>query len=211
MTAQPKTENVNDACVRCGGALYQHGIFPNVLKVAGTEFSIDTEADRCITCGDLIIRPWTLELIWQQIALYFARTGATSPDAFRFMRRQAGLNSAALADLLGVRPETISRLENGKTAIDRRTVAVVAAIVEDRARGSTVTKDRLTAMSGARKRAKSVVLERIGTYEEQLQKLPPGRMREMLKRTLADYKSGRVERSFRSLLEVEMKAAGRRR
>jgi transcriptional regulator with XRE-family HTH domain len=199
---------MSEICGKCGGSSFEHGIFPNKVKIAGVEFSVDAEMDRCSVCGELYIRPWTIALMWQQAALYFARTGATSSEAFRFMRKQAGLSSLELAGLLDVRAETISRLENGKAPIDRRTVAIVAAMVEDRAKGSTATMDRLRVMAVARKRAKSVVLERIGSYEEQVQKLPPGEMRETAKRALADYKSGRVEREFRQLLQVDL-GAGR--
>jgi transcriptional regulator with XRE-family HTH domain len=187
-------------CANCGRSNFEHGVFPTTAKVAGIQFQTSAEMDRCKHCGEAYLREWTVGLFHLEIALYLARNGTRSPEALRFMRRQAGLRAADLAELLDLRPETISRQENGKGPVDRRTMEIVAAIVEDRARGTTDTIDRLRTLQAARKQAKQVVLERIGSYEEQVQKLPPGPTRQRAARALADYKSGRVERAFTELL-----------
>lgn len=205
-----------NVCPQCHSHNIVHGVFPTTLKVAGITFKTYVEMDRC-KCGEQVLRPWATELLFNKIALYLAQSGNSSPEAFRFMRRQAGLNGAALAELLDLRPETVSRMETGKAPIDRRTWALVAALVEDKVHGSTETVDALHAVSLARRRAKVVMLERIGTYKEQLQELPPGPTREALARSLAKRQSRRVERSIaevgavRAAAKVATAARSRRR
>src|SRR5438552_15689051 len=172
------------ACANCGRTAFEHGVFPIQVKIARIQFQADAEMDQCRHCGETYLREWTTSLFFLEIALHLARTGNGSPEALRFMRRQVGLNAATLAELLDLRPETVSRMETGKGAIDRRTVEIVAAMVEDRARGARDTIERLETLRGARKQARSVVLERIGSYEEQYQKLPPGPEKRRVARAL---------------------------
>ena len=51
-----------------------------------------------------------------EVALALARAGAHSGDAIRTMRKAVGLSATALAELLDVSLETVSRWENGGRA-----------------------------------------------------------------------------------------------
>ena len=84
-------------------------------------------------------------------ALALARAGADLPAALKFIRKAAGLKAVELSALLGLTPQHLSRIENGKAAADKRTVALVAALLEDRVAGTTRTADQLRAIDRPRK------------------------------------------------------------
>ncbi len=64
--------------------------------------------------------------------------------------------AAELGELLELRPETISRIENGKIPADRRTVALLGALALDHLAGRTETGDRLRALAHPPKKRKRV-------------------------------------------------------
>jgi transcriptional regulator with XRE-family HTH domain len=67
------------------------------------------------------------------------------------MRKAAGLRAADLGELLGLTPQHISRIENGKLPPDKRTIGLIAAIIEDRVEGTTRTIDQLRAIDNPRR------------------------------------------------------------
>jgi transcriptional regulator with XRE-family HTH domain len=200
-----------EKCVNCGkvGTLVE-GVFPFSMTLGGTAFNVDMLMRRCRSCKERYLKPGALDVVYFEAARHFARSGDIRPETLKIIRKAAGLPAVELAELLDLRPETIWRMENGKTPPDRRTVALLAAIVEDRATGSTGTITLLRDLRDARKRAKTVVLERIATYEEQLRRMPQDSpLRESVAAALAEHKSGRTERAFRRLAEFD--AVTRRR
>jgi transcriptional regulator with XRE-family HTH domain len=67
------------------------------------------------------------------------------------------LDGAELARLLDVEPETLSRWENGKTAMPRVSWATVAAMVIEKRGGRHATLDRLRALAEPKPLAKAPV------------------------------------------------------
>ena len=67
------------------------------------------------------------------IAVELARSGPIHGEAFLWMRRSLGLSARKLAEVLGVRHETISRWENGAADVDRAAWLVLGDLVLDRA------------------------------------------------------------------------------
>jgi DNA-binding transcriptional regulator YiaG len=80
------------------------------------------------------------------VAAELAEAGVTEPEALKFMRKVTGLQGKEFAALLGVRPETVSRWEQGKRPIDRAAYAIIRQIVHERRRGITVTTDYLRSL-----------------------------------------------------------------
>jgi DNA-binding transcriptional regulator YiaG len=80
------------------------------------------------------------------VAAKLAEAGVTQPEALKFMRKVTGLQGKEFAELLLVRPETVSRWEQGKRPIDRATYAIIRQLVHERAGGVTTTADYLRSL-----------------------------------------------------------------
>jgi DNA-binding transcriptional regulator YiaG len=78
-----------------------------------------------------------------------AQAGIATPASFRYLRKAAGLRAADLAQLLDVSPETVSRWETGRSAIERRAFVLVALMVEERRRGDESLVERFCRAAGA--------------------------------------------------------------
>ena len=84
--------------------------------------------------------------------------GEVGPQAFRFLRRAAGLQGSRLAELLDVTPGTVSRWENGRKPLERRAVALVAALALEAQGDRAATRDLLERLATRRKPRKRVLL-----------------------------------------------------
>lgn len=115
------------------------------LTIASHTFSARLPALRCASCGEHFFDAQGLARFELRIAVSLARSGVASGEAMRFLRKVAGMRAADLAELLDVTPETVSRWENGKQALDRRALAVLAALVIDQSEGRAVVLDALRA------------------------------------------------------------------
>ena len=73
-------------------------------------------------------------------------SGITDAEALKFMRKVTGLNGKEFAELLEVRPETVSRWEKDKRPIDRATYAIIRQLIFDRLHGRTVMADFLRSL-----------------------------------------------------------------
>jgi putative zinc finger/helix-turn-helix YgiT family protein len=116
------------------------------LEVAGHCFVRSVPSLRCARCGEETMKGEELEAFEVEAAAEFARHGEHSAEAFKFMRRILGLKAVELGELLDVTPETISRWENEKQAVERRAAALLCAMVLDKVEGRTSTLDRLRAL-----------------------------------------------------------------
>ena len=76
--------------------------------------------------------------------------GPPSPKALRFIRGALGLTAARVAEVLGVRAESISRWENGVVPFDRAAWLAVGALALERAGLPTATMARAQALNEAR-------------------------------------------------------------
>lgn len=116
------------------------------MEVAGHRFTRSVPAMRCARCGEETMKGADLETFEVEVAAELARHGELPADAFRFMRRVLGMKAAELGELLDVTPETVSRWENEKQAIERRAAALLSSMVLDKVEGRTSTLDRLKAL-----------------------------------------------------------------
>jgi len=135
----------SSSCTKCGAKEIGATTSPAERKIAGHTFKADLPATKCGACGEVLIDGPGFEAFDLSAALELARAGISAPEALRFMRGALGLRAADLADLLDLTPETVSRVENGRAPPDKRTVGLLAAMLEDRGAGSTRTVDQLRA------------------------------------------------------------------
>lgn len=84
--------------------------------------------------------------------------GPVDNESFRFLRKKSGVKAAELAELLGVRPETVSAWETGRSAVNRAAWMVVAQIALDRLEGGAPMRERLEAIAKGRRPKKRVNL-----------------------------------------------------
>lgn len=132
-------------CAICKGRLEAAAVDESI-KVDGHVFAAQLQAQRCTQCGETFVTADAMGLFELAVAAHLAAAGASSHEAFRFMRKALGLKGTELAALLDVTPETMSRWEGGKVPVPRSPAALLAAMVEDAAHGRTTMRDHLSRM-----------------------------------------------------------------
>lgn len=143
-------------CWNCKNRTLVASTFHAERKVGDRTFSAELPALICTTCGERTIAGPDLMEFDAAVAGEIARSGTSSPEAVRFLRKSMALSAVELGALLELRPETISRMENGKMAADRRTLALLGSLALDHLAGRTDTADRLRALAHPPKARKRV-------------------------------------------------------
>ncbi|MCC6555449.1 MAG: type II toxin-antitoxin system MqsA family antitoxin [Polyangiaceae bacterium] len=146
-------------CPTCGSQRWKQGTATHVEQVDGRKFKAELAARVCGKCGEAIVTIDELDRFAVAVAVALAQAGACSGEAIRFMRKAIGLSATALADLLDVSMETVSRWEHGDRNAPLSAVAALGALVLDHANGSTATVDRLRALRKGPSLAKVVRVE----------------------------------------------------
>ncbi len=127
MTLRPK----DDRCEICGRPV-KRSLSRETVEVGRHLFTAQMPIQTCGSCG------WITNLLegrgelMLRAAAEFVRAGDFSGTAIRQMRLVLGLRAEDLAKLLDVRPETISRWETGKWAINRTAAATLGTMILDR-------------------------------------------------------------------------------
>ncbi len=124
--------------------------------VAGHVFIAELPSRACAACDTSYFEDNLVDQFDALVAAKLAEAGVTEPEALKFMRKVTGLQGKEFAELLAVRPETVSRWEQGKRPIDRATYAVIRQLVSERARGVTVTTDYLRSLHRPKRLPKTV-------------------------------------------------------
>ena len=143
-------------CPNCGAARVESRMVTRKRHVAGHVFTAQLPSRGCATCGTSYFDDNVVEQFDALVAAKLAEAGVTEPEALKFMRKVTGLQGKEFAKLLAVRPETVSRWEQGKRPIDRATYAVIRQLVSERARGITVTSDYLRSLHRPKRLPKTV-------------------------------------------------------
>jgi YgiT-type zinc finger domain-containing protein len=130
-------------CVSCdfAGPLEASGESATVT-VSGHTFHGTIPAEKCPQCGEVYTDANGHEAFARRVARTLIEAGEVNGQTFRFLRHTLDLTGAALAGLLGVAPDTVSRWERGERDVDRLAWAAVAGLVRwprsGRARGQFV-------------------------------------------------------------------------
>lgn len=146
-------------CVNCGNNRSKATSAVVSRHIAGHEFQSTLPALECTSCGMNYYTSNELARFELDTAITIANAGLQAPEAVRFMRKVTGLQAKQFADLLGVRPETVSRWESGKTPVDRATYAVLQQVLLDRLPGSSPMEKRLRFLMRPRRLQKRVIAE----------------------------------------------------
>ncbi len=101
------------------------------VEVAGRHYSSPVAALRCPGCRAILFEAGALSAFERAVAAHLACHGPVDGESFQFLRKAARLTATDLAVHLGVTPETISRWENGRRAVDRAAWLVVGSLVLD--------------------------------------------------------------------------------
>jgi transcriptional regulator with XRE-family HTH domain len=136
-----------------GGTVMHHE------KIAGRVFAAELPAQICSECNEALVGQDALEAFGHLAAKTLADSGEVTGETFRAMRIALGMNGRAVADELGVPPETISRWERGDRPVDRFAWLVLAAIVRDAVDGTDQTRAQLRALRDPPKVAKTIRLD----------------------------------------------------
>jgi len=143
-------------CPTCANERFKRGLSPHVTVVDGRKFKADLAAKVCTKCGEALVAIDEIDRFEIAVAVALAQAGACSGEAIRTMRKAIGLSATALAELLDVSMETVSRWEHGSRDAPLPAVAALAAMALDHAAGSSVTADRLRALRAGPRLAKVV-------------------------------------------------------
>ncbi len=99
-----------------------------MTTVMGIE--LDGRGQRCKACGEILIelteRGRQERLAGERLVARGIRSGVE----FKFVRKLAGLRANEVADMFGVRKETVSRWERGEVAIPRTAAYALGALFE---------------------------------------------------------------------------------
>src|SRR5215216_1018876 len=87
------------------------------VKVGG--ISILGHGSKCSSCGELLFDDAEVERQERAAAATLVERGIRTAAAFRLVRKVAGFKAIEIAELLDVRPETVSRWERGEIDIPR--------------------------------------------------------------------------------------------
>lgn len=135
-------------CAECGSTRFAKIVEDDTHVVGKTKYVVEIPETKCLKCGDITVSGPDMERSERLVAAEIARSGPSTGVTFRYMRRALGLKSGDLAQLLGVRPETLSKWEtDADRSPDRAAWATLAAIVTENVQGRRDTLDRLEALA----------------------------------------------------------------
>ena len=147
------------ACANCGSGDLRRADVPVTREIAGHVFRTRMPEFVCGACGERFSTSSDLAAFDDAVALTIADAGITAPAAIRYMRKALGMTGQELADLLGVRKESISRWENGKREIDRATFALLRQLVVEQRAKETPVGDFLRRLHHPKRLGKTVTLK----------------------------------------------------
>lgn len=112
-----------------------------MTTVMGVE--LEGRGQRCKACGEVLIKLTERGRQEQLAAARLVARGIRSGVEFKFVRKIVGLRANEVADMFGVRKETVSRWERGEVAIPRTAAYALGALFEH----PKLTRQRLEAFA----------------------------------------------------------------
>ena len=145
-------------CTSCGASArtFRKTTREQRYQVGETTYRTSVPMEQCPKCGEGFVEGPRLHQAELDVAAEVARRGPAAGETFRFMRKVLGIRGNEMAELLGVRPETISRWEQGHGDVDRAAWALLAGLAMESAEGRRVLRDRLEALRKPTRIAKDV-------------------------------------------------------
>jgi putative zinc finger/helix-turn-helix YgiT family protein len=112
-----------------------------MLPVMGIDF--ETQGQRCEACGEILIALSERGRQERLAAAQLASRGIRTGREFKFVRKLAGLRANEVADMFGVRHETVSRWERSEVEIPRTAAYALGQLFEH----PKLTRQRLEAFA----------------------------------------------------------------
>jgi len=112
-------------------------------------FTADVAAERCPSCSEVYTPAGGPMAFGEALARQLIADGDVSGAAFRHLRYTLEMTGQALAETLGVTPETVSRWERGGRPVDRLAWATVATIVLEALEAPGVAQGRMAGVLAA--------------------------------------------------------------
>jgi putative zinc finger/helix-turn-helix YgiT family protein len=91
---------------------------------------IQARGQRCESCGERLFTGLEVDRQFDEVARAIVARGLRTGAELRWVRKAAGFRAADVAELLDVRPETISRWERGEADMPRAAVFVVSQAID---------------------------------------------------------------------------------
>lgn len=148
-------------CVKCGAKAkrFRKAKREQRYQIGETTYYTSVPMQECPSCGEGYVDGPALKAAELTVAAEVARRGPAAGTSFRFMRKVLGIRGNEIAELLGVRPETISRWEKGRGEVDRSAWAVLSSIVLEERDGRRTLRERLETLRRPARGAKDVRVE----------------------------------------------------
>jgi len=106
-------------------------------------FELEAHGQRCKACGEILIRLAERGRQERIAAERLVARGIRCGREFKFVRKVIGLRATEVADMFGVRKETVSRWERDEVAIPRTAAFALGALFEH----PKLTRQRLEAFA----------------------------------------------------------------
>jgi DNA-binding transcriptional regulator YiaG len=147
-----------NTCNRCQRDKVYAIIVDDSIEACGHTFTAQLPAAKCGACGQIVIQGDDIKQFELRVAVELAKAGNRSAEAFRLVRKAAGLPPEALAALLDVAPEFIGYWERGEWPVDPRAHGVLASLLIGQADGNHASLDCLRVLREPRTMARRVRL-----------------------------------------------------
>jgi len=107
------------------------------------EMKIIARGKRCRSCGEILFDGDELERQEKDIASALVARGIRTGTEFKLVRKVAGFRANEVAEMFGVRPETVSRWERGEVELPRTAAYALGELYEH----PKITQQKLAAFA----------------------------------------------------------------
>jgi putative zinc finger/helix-turn-helix YgiT family protein len=129
--------------MRCPNCRKDNTIRPWEGKIQRLGVDMTATGRRCSACGETLFDAAEAERQEQVLVAGLVERGGRTGSEFALVRKAAGLRGVEVAELFGVRPETVSRWEHGETDIPRTAAFAIGELF----RHPKLTRQSLAALA----------------------------------------------------------------
>ena len=133
-------------CAHCDGSVAR-STKEQSCTVGTTRFVARVPAFSCRKCRAVFLLGRSLERFELEAACVIALRAAPNGERLRFLRKTLGMRAIALAGLLQITAETLSRWEHDQRGIDVNAWLTVGSLVLEKAKRPPQTLERLQALA----------------------------------------------------------------
>ena len=90
---------------------------------------VQARGQRCAACGETLFSGLEVDRQFDEVAKAIVDRGIRDGDEFKFVRKATPFRAADVAELLGVRPETVSRWERNEVEIPRAAIYALGQLL----------------------------------------------------------------------------------